>query len=125
MCAGEPSPSPSPTPNPIPTPTPTPLSASASPRRPIFRTADIWQAAYALTYGIRLMRTTVDVDGHATWELDNAEEAAWKAGMEFRRSGDLAVVPIQRFRACHRYLARQAAIARKEGSVDATPDPRC
>lgn len=109
----------------IPTPNPTPTPPSTSIPRPLFSTADIWQAAYTLAYGIRLVRTTIGADDRVYWELDNTDDAAWKAGQEFRHGGDLAVVPILRFRTCHRYLARQATIARKEGSVDAAPDPRC
>ncbi len=107
--------------NPEPQPQPQPPVSY----HPTFRTRDIWQAAYAMCFGSRLLRTILNTeDTGVSWELDNTDppDGAWKNAMDFRHGGDAAVVPIQRFRSYYRVCSKAATEARQNG-VSYAPAP--
>ncbi len=77
-----------------------------------YATADIWQAATLDCFGIQLLRVSRRWDGKQQWVFANQDGKAWQTAQEYRTDGWM-LVPVLKFKDAHRYLARQANLARQ------------
>ncbi len=90
--------------------------------KPIFTTFDAWQAAYLDVLQIPYLRCEY-LNGRPRFYFDNAGDAAWMAGKDFR-NGEDALVPISRFRQSYRFMQHEISLAREKGvsyGNDSTP----